>query len=342
MVIDEFYAFSREELFSYEDARLGSLLANVADCLYPLNDTTIWGSLLRSIAIELAQIEVQYSAAVVNVDQQYLTPPNIRRQLAGPLSISKVYPQADQYDRSYRAMVVALMAAYHEGLTTKAMEDVLLAYTGKTVVVEELYKLIGNGVYDASDRNTVQVTVDLSTSFSTMASVDELQTVSQALKAALQLALPAHVGLNYLVSVGDAEDVSPLLMGITDIYQPEYDATETYPLEPVLTAAPLLNSSSPITEVSAAGRRVGSVLPIQISHAAYLALPYDSYRAEYQIDSSGDGMYMFTPNAANDTLLLDANGNPTGVISKAVGILGPVEELVWQIQSDELDIYSLD
>ena len=59
-------------------------------------------------------------------------------------------PATLAYPIGYRDMLVDLLAAYQEGATAKSIQDVIYAYTGKNIVVEELYKEIANGFYDQS------------------------------------------------------------------------------------------------------------------------------------------------------------------------------------------------
>jgi len=65
----------------------------------------------------------------------------------------------------------------------------------------------------------------------------------------------------------------------------------------------------------------------------------DAFRAEYILNP--DGTYSVNPAKVNDVILLDANGNPTGEVSTAVGVLAPQLEKAWLMKSDKLKIYRL-
>src|SRR5208282_3567472 len=158
---DILYLRSREDLLPYEDSRLNSLIQALANYYTTRNDQSLWGNILRSLAMELAKLEYDYAYDLVNKQSQYLTPPDIRRRWADPLFVSRNYPTSLQFDLDYRTMLVDLLLAYKKGATTSAIHDVILAYTGKDIVVEELYKEIGNGIYDRSDGNAITVAVNV-------------------------------------------------------------------------------------------------------------------------------------------------------------------------------------
>src|SRR5271163_637848 len=139
---DLLYQKTREQLLPYEDARLNSLLQAVADFYVTRNDQSIWGNFLRGLAIELAKLDYDYSYDLVNKDPSLLTPPDIRRRWAAPLYISGNSPSPSQFDTQYKQMLVSLLTAYKEGITVEAIQDVILAYTGISIEVIELYKEI--------------------------------------------------------------------------------------------------------------------------------------------------------------------------------------------------------
>src|SRR5271157_3647205 len=156
---DLLYLRSREDLLQYEDARLNSLLQAMADFYTTRNDQSIWGNFLRALAIELSKLDYDYSYDIVNKDPSLLTPPDIRRRWAAPLYVSASFPSKQQFDAQFKLMLVQLLAAYRQGTTVQAIQDVIFAYTGIHIQVVEMYKQIGNGVYDQSDRNSISVTV---------------------------------------------------------------------------------------------------------------------------------------------------------------------------------------
>jgi hypothetical protein len=212
---DLLYLRSREDLLRYEDARFNSLIQAVADFYATRNDQSIWGNFLRALAIELSKLDYDYSYDLVNKDASLLTPPDIRRRWAAPLYISSNWPSPGQFDTQYKEMLVQLISAYQEGTTIKAIHDVILAYTGISVDVVELYKEIGNGVFDQSDRNAISVSVTVggvgSNPLTTVTSLFQLQTIIQSLYNAIALAKPAHVGLEFTTVFGEGEDLQCIL-----------------------------------------------------------------------------------------------------------------------------------
>lgn len=122
---------------------------------------------------------------------------------------SGVAPTTLAYPIGYRDMLVDLLAAYQEGATAKSIQDVIYAYTGKNIVVEELYKEISDGFYDQSDRNSVKVSVNVGGSdpLVDINSLEELQQITNSLYGAIDLAKPAHVGLEFTTVFGSDENI---------------------------------------------------------------------------------------------------------------------------------------
>jgi len=212
---DLLYVRSREALLQYEDARMNALLQAVADFYTTRNDQSIWGNFLRGLAIELSKLDYDYSYDIVNKDPSLLTPPDIRRRWAANLYISSNWPSPQQFDIQYKNMLVELLAAYKLGTTVQAIENVIFAYTGLNITVVELYTLIGNGVYDQSDRNSLSVAVNVgaagSNPLTTVTSLAQLQGIVQSLYGAIALAKPAHVGLEFQTVFGEGEEIDCLI-----------------------------------------------------------------------------------------------------------------------------------
>src|SRR5271170_6513837 len=212
---DLLYLRSRADLLRYEDARFNSLIQAVADFYSTRNDQSIWGNFLRALAIELAKLDYDYSYDLVGKDPSLLTPPDIRRRWASPLYVSSNWPAPGQYDTQFKQMLVELLAAYRMGTTVEAIQDVIEAYTGIDIQVIELYKLIGNGIYDESDRNAISVSVQVggagSNPLTTITSLSQLQTIVSSLYNAIALAKPAHVGLEFTTIFGEGEDLACIL-----------------------------------------------------------------------------------------------------------------------------------
>jgi hypothetical protein len=245
---DLLYLKSREDLLQYEDARMNSLLQAVADFYSTRNDQSIWGNFLRAIAIELAKYDYDYSYDIVNKDPSLLTPPDIRRRWASNLYVSGNWPSSTQFDVQYKQMLVQLLAAYKMGTTVAAIEAVIFAYTGLDIQVIELYKLIGNGVYDQSDRNAISVAINVggtgTNPLSTVTSLIQLQTIIQSLYNAIDLAKPAHVGLEFTTIFGEGEDLDCILspsivtesqfLELPSDEQGYYSLTNYVPISPAL------------------------------------------------------------------------------------------------------------
>lgn len=119
-------------------------------------------------------------------------------------------PAALAYPVGYRDMLVDLLNAYQLGATPTSIQDVIYAYTGKNIIVEELYKLIvPGGFYDQSDRNAVKVSVNVGGTdpLTDIESLAELQQITNSLSGAIDLAKPAHVGLEFTTVFGADENI---------------------------------------------------------------------------------------------------------------------------------------
>lgn len=248
---DRLYEKQREQLLPYEDARFAALTAGVPDYYGPQpTDYTLYGSLLRAVAMELARLDYDYSYDIVSLEPQYLTPPDVKRRWAAPLFLGKSYPNPSQFDIDFRNTVVGLLQAYPGGSTLETLEAIVEALTGQSVPVLELYKLIGNGIYNDSDRNTLAITMDVSALTGTnplagMVAADKLATLAQSLSTAIDLAKPAHVGFNFTMTFGSGEDFSSRIHGITDQLTLIYNGVEAAPLPQVFTEAPQEDATSP-------------------------------------------------------------------------------------------------
>jgi len=271
---DLLYQQSRESLLLLEDTRLFYLLQAVANYYSPRNDQPLWGTLLRAIAQELARLDYDYQYGIASKEPQYLTPPDIKRRFALPLYSSRLYPYPAQFDKGdctgrynslnnpvgYRDMLVDLLRAYNEGAIPQSIADVIYAYTGKSIVVEELYKEIGQGVYDQSDRNAIRVSVNVggSNPLVDVQNLAQLQEIVQSLYQAIDLAKPAHVGLEFTTVFSEQEDIS---LRITDTLRIIIQQVELSPLDPMLWIAPIYDVKHPKTTLAAYGRMMRPTLP---------------------------------------------------------------------------------
>ena len=272
---DELYLKSRVDLLLYEDARFNGLLNATSNFYLVKNDQSLWGAFLRALAQELARLEFDYAYDLVNKQPQFLTPPDIDRRWSVPLSISSAYPSSTQTDLDYRNMLVALLAAYKEGATPKAIADVIFAYTGIQIVVQELYKQIGNGVFDQSDANAIRVSVNVGGDdpLLDIQTLNQLQLIVSSLSGAIDLAKPAHVGLEFTTVFGTDEDIdafvtdigilpgSPVVVtnpnGISDELTITLRLVEEEPFaSPMLYQAPILDPQNPTTTLAPWGRQL--------------------------------------------------------------------------------------
>jgi hypothetical protein len=258
---DIYYLRSREDLLQYEDSRLNSLLNGLANFYTTRNDQSLWGNILRAIAIELARLEYDYAYDLVSKQPQFLTPADIRRRWADPLFVSRNYPSRAQFDLDFRTMLVDLLLAYKEGATTKAIHDVIFAYTGKDIIVEELYKEIGK-FFDESDRNAITISVNVGGSdpLKDIQNLIQLQAITRDLYGAIDLTKPAHVGINFTTVFGSDENIDAFITGITDELRIFVSLVEDEPFDPMLIQAPIMDPLNPQTTIAAYGLKFKAVL----------------------------------------------------------------------------------
>ena len=252
---DELYFPSREDLLLYEDSSFNALIQAVANYYTTRNDQSTWGNFLRALAIEMGRLNYYYSYDVVNKTPSYLTPADIRRRWADPLYVSSAYPTQTQFDTDFKTMLVELIAAYQQGSTVSGIQAVIFAYTGINIQVEELYKQIGNGVFDQSDRNAIKVSVSVgNNSLSEITTLTQLQQIVNSLYGAIDLAKPAHVGLEFTTIFGEGDNIDCFIspsrvtqqqyLSLTPAQQALYTATAYVLVNPPvfwLAGSPLSN-----------------------------------------------------------------------------------------------------
>jgi hypothetical protein len=343
---DVLYLKQREGLLSYEDAEFNFLMAQVPNSYLAMNDSVLWGAFVRAVAQELARLDYDSAYDLVNLEPQFLTPPDIRRKYAAPLQVQSSFPADDQFDVGYRNMLVALLAAYPEGATLKAIEDVITAYTNLTVPVVELYKEIGNGYYDDTYRNTLLVNIAATGAnpVSQTVSADLLATLSGDLYNAIDIAKPAHIGLEYAIVFSTGEQIETVIETFTDKLTIVFELVETdgiggQSLPPEFIVSPWLKTE-PNTRLTAWGQNVGKTFTQTLTYNDWAALP-PAFQSEYIYNPTANN-YFLNPTCYQDTALVDENGNTTGEISKAVGVLEPKLKNSWMITGDTLKIYRLD
>jgi hypothetical protein len=205
---DELYAKNRDDLLPFEDSRFNSLIQAVANYYTTRNDQSTWGNFLRALAQELGRLDYDYAYDIVGKNPAYLTPADVRRRWNDPLYVSANWPSPTQFDTAFKLMLIELISAYRMGSTVAGIQDVIFAYTGINIQVQELYKEIGNGVYDQSDRNAIKVSVSVgNNSLSEITTLTQLQQIVESLYGAIDLAKPAHVGLEFTTIFGEDENI---------------------------------------------------------------------------------------------------------------------------------------
>ena len=239
--ISKVYDKTRDELIQYEDSEFVLLTSHVPNFYISRNDQTNWGGFLRTIAAELGRMEYFHSYDLVSKDPSYMNPADIRRMWNDPLFISRNYPTTTQYDLDYKNLVLKLIAAYSEGATAKAIADVITAYMGSNanIHVNELFEYASMAPYDISYRNTITAFVPILTlgDPDTQVLANNLYTLSHDLYKAVDLAKPAHVGLELGLVLGCSEDkFRPIIDEVS------YIGT-TFPTSPVEGEYDLINDT---------------------------------------------------------------------------------------------------
>ena len=286
---DAFYETGSEQLLLYRDAEFTSLLNNVANYYSTINDQSIWGAFLSALASEMSRIEFCYAYDLVAKNPQYLTPPDIKRQYSGYLNIPGNYPQPTQFDMGdltgstnppqypigFRDMCLDLIYAFRRGAVAGAISDVIYAYTGKSITVQQFYQNIprkngASGYYDASWRNTVGVAVNVggSNTSADIQNLNQLQQVTQSLSGAMDLAKPAHVGIDLSISFGEGETLENYIMGLQDTLKITFKFVDGGQFNPMLYMAPIRNLKNPQTTLAAWGLAIKPTL----TPAAWAAL----------------------------------------------------------------------
>jgi hypothetical protein len=291
------------------------------------------------VAAELGRLEYFHSYDIVGKDPSYLTPPDSKRQWNDPLFINKNYPQNDQFDLDYKALVVGLIKAFRQGATVQAIQDVIKAYTGQDIVIEEQWTRIKDGYYDASVRNSLRMSVKIFGSSTidpskpeALTSLSKLKTITDDLYGAIDLAKPAHVGLNLTTVFGLDEHIGTERIDvISDTLRIIAIMQEAEPLPPPLTLAPYFDENSPDTGLASteAEDPLHKVfVPALVNPAPPPADPTVGYTvAEFEAIQA-------SANKGQVSL--------AGVPPPRPGVLSPTLNIVWEISDDSLDIMDLD
>lgn len=342
---DRLYDKSRDELLPYEDSEFKLLMSNVPNFYISQTDQTIWGSLLRDVASELGRLEYFHSYDIVSKDPAFLTPADIKRQWNDPLFINKKYPPADRYDLDYKNLALALIKAFQMGSTVQSIQAVIKAYTGQDIVLEELWKQIG-GRYDATYRNTLKMSIRVggtadsgsllsldspSDVQAASISINTLSTVMNDLYGAIDLAKPAHIGLDMIVVLGMDERIGDLVAGIEDDLRITIKLIEREPIGDPLYQAPFLDTEHPDTGLA-------STEPFNEMTKIFTPDPDNPAPAPEGGESVGYTLEEFAQYSESAT-----KGTVTTVGSDPhPGILSPVLNRVWETTDDNLEILDMD
>lgn len=205
------------EMLRYDDAIFRSLVSSVPNYYYGGGwDSTLYGTALRGVSSEQARLEFGYHYDMIARNPLGLTPADIRRRLADLLYVNKNYPGTTQFDTEYKQMLLDLRNAYRKGATVGAIGDVIRAYTGQTFYIEELFKLIGTPTIDESDRNALKISVHAGaeslryteqTRAQLVNETERIKALTDDLYHAIDLAKPAHVGINLTTIFGLDENI---------------------------------------------------------------------------------------------------------------------------------------
>ena len=375
--VTKVYEKTREELLQYEDSEFRQLIANVPNFYISRNDQTMWGNYLRNVARELGKLEFYHAYDIVGKNPRFLNPADAKRQWGDPLFISRSYPSVLQYDQDYKNLVCDLLEAYNKGATTASISEILKAYTGKDVVVEELFKQIGKQA-DVSDRNTIKINiraVEFSSKENTNDNISRLQSITSDLYGAIDRAKPAHVGVDLSISIGPAEHIGKYItgrFGITDELRIIVLNVEASKLDNPLYQAPFLDPNTPntglasnsIVFVSPASGPVGQEVNIYgAGFSGATQLKTDGLIVAPKSDLNptgftilGDGQIVFNIPVGAETGFLTIT-TPSGDIKSPIalivqdgpltytprpGILSPTLTTVWEIRDEHLDTLNLD
>lgn len=260
---DQPYTYSRTDLLQYEDLIFANITKNTANYYY-INgkNHTIWGTFLKGVASEQARFEFMNQYSLYGRDPVWLTPPDIRRRRADVLFVNRNYPETTRSDQAYKQMLMDLERAYRLGATVQSISQVITAYTGEVFYIDELFKGLGR-YYDQSDRNAIKISVYASSAVSSQSSItndtNRIRAVTEDLYNAIDLAKPAHVGINLTTIFGSDENIGQHTkffesgFGISDELRIILQLVEEEPLEPMLEPAPFLDPSTPDTRLGPEG-----------------------------------------------------------------------------------------
>jgi hypothetical protein len=361
------YDKSRQDLIQYEDSEFARLIANVPNFYLSKNDQTIWGAHLRSIAKELGRLEYYHAYDIVGKDMRYLTPADVRRQWGDPLFINKNYPSTLQYDLDYKNLAMALQKAFTQGATVESISEVLTAYTGQKVKVDELFKEIGKTA-DISDRNRIRVSVrgvGFTNTENVNESVAKLQSITSDLYGAIDKAKPAHIGVDLLVTIGPAENIGDYITGrygITDTLR-IIAVMEENPEQDALYQAPFLEKhpdtglgGGTIVYVSPISGDINQVVNVYgVGFTGVASVKLNGKPCVFTVLSDAQLIFTVPGGAKTGAIVITTAANvvvesnidfivksgPVTYMPKP-GVMSPVINKVWEIKTEKTEILDLD
>lgn len=247
---DQVYDRSNYDLLPFEKMELYNLFSYVPNYYLTPTESTLFGSILKSIAHELGRLEYKVNYYLVAKDPQYLTPSDVKRVFEDLAKINKEYPKSDQYDLRYKDMVNSIVDASLKGTKKTSIEEVISAYTGKPVTIRELYKEVGNGIYDISYKNSIEIKIESDSSDSI---------ITNDLVNSIMLIKPAHIGINLSNVFDEGPDIIAS-ENIDDSLSITMKISETDQLETEFVVAPFI-SDEPESLVAGNGDGVGILSP---------------------------------------------------------------------------------
>jgi hypothetical protein len=246
---DKAYQKTSMELDQFERASFSALLGGVPNFYRNGRDDTAWGRQLRGVSKLFAQADFQNQYITAGANPAWLNPADLLREYSTLIGLNRNYPGTTQYDLDFKDMVLQLLAAYRLGATPECIRKVLVAYTGnRNLQVTELFKQIGS-FYDVSYRHAVSLLVPVgkNTGLSSAITTDvaRVRDIVQDLYTALDLAKPAHVGLDLTTVLPD--NVDPVVLTLTDSLRIYMLEVEAEPGDPMLWQGPMLDPATPDT-----------------------------------------------------------------------------------------------
>ena len=230
------YKRSRYELRSFEAAAFNALRMYVPNYYKEASDSTAWGRQLRGVARLFAQADYQNAYAAVAYNPVYLTPADLLRQLQDSLCLTRNYPGTTMLDTALQSMILKLREAYRLGATTESIRRVLEAYTGQSYTLIELFKEIPNR-RDNSIRHTLEIGVPTGTSVGVAQDATQIRDLIRNLYTAIDLAKPAHVGIDLTTVMKD--NVETVSLNVQEYFSVHICMVEEEPMDPMLTLAPV-------------------------------------------------------------------------------------------------------